>query len=104
MRKVCGDVGTELRDFNGEDDHVHLLAGFPPKVAVPALVNSLNGVPARQLRPQFTGRVDRHTRHGHIWSPSYLAASCDGAPLSINQQYIQQQKAPVNPTSGLTPP
>ena len=41
--KVCGDFGAELRDFNGEDDHVHLLIGYPPKVAVPALVYSLKG-------------------------------------------------------------
>jgi putative transposase len=67
-------------------------------------VNSLNGVPARQLRPQVTGRVDRHIRHRHFWSPSNFTASRGGAPLNITQQYIQQQKAPVNPTSGLTPP
>ena len=29
MRKVCGDFGAELREFNGEDDHVHLLVGVP---------------------------------------------------------------------------
>ena len=97
MRKVCGDVGTELRDFNGEGDHVHLLAGYPPKVAVPALVNSLNGVPARQLRPQSTGRVDRHTRHGHFWSTSYFAASCGGAPLSISSNTSSSKKRRLTP-------
>ena len=94
MRKVCGDPGAGLREFNGEDDHVHLLAGYPPKVAVPVLVNSLNGVPARRLRPQFTGRVNPHIMHGHFWSPSYFAASCGGAPLSITRQYIEQQRTP----------
>ena len=43
MRKVCGDFGAELREFSGEDDHVHLLVDYPPKVAVSALVNSLKG-------------------------------------------------------------
>jgi REP element-mobilizing transposase RayT len=57
-RKVCGDFGAELREFNGEDDHVHLVE-YPPKVAVSALVNSLKGVSARRLRSQFTGRVNR---------------------------------------------
>ena len=104
MRKVCGDFGATLREFNGEDDHVHLLVGYPPKVAVSALVNSLKGVSARKLRSQFTGRVNRHLMHGHFWSPSYLAASCGGAPLSITWQYIEQQRHPVNATSELTPP
>ena len=94
MRKVCGDFGAELREFNGEDDHVHLLVTYPPKVAVSALVNSLKGVSARRLRSEFTGRVNRAIMHGHVWSPSYFAASCGGAPLSIVRQYIEQQQRP----------
>ena len=56
MRKVRGDFGAELGEFNGEDDHVHLLAGYPPKVAVPALVNSL-----KRVRP---GGCDRSSPPG----------------------------------------
>ena len=96
MRKVCGDVGATLHAFSGEDDHVHLLVGYPPKVAVSALVNSLKGVPARRLRSAFTGRVNRHIMHGHLWSPSYFAASCGGAPPSITRQDIDQQSHPAN--------
>ena len=91
---MCDDFGAELREFNGEEDHVHLLVGYPPKVAVSALVNSLKGVSARRMRSEFTGRVNWHIMHGHFWSPSYLAASCGGAPLSIIRQYIEQQRAP----------
>jgi putative transposase len=89
MRKVCGDFGAELREFNGETDHVHLLVYYPPKVAVSALVNSLKGVSARRLRSEYT---DART-NGHFWSPSYLAASCGGAPLSIIRRYIDQQRS-----------
>jgi putative transposase len=95
MRKACEDFGAESREFNGEDDHVHLLVEYPPKVAVSALVNSLKGVPARRLRAEFTGRVNRASVHGHLWSPSCLAASCGGAPLSIIGQYIEQQQRPA---------
>jgi len=83
---------------------VHLLVEYPPKVAVAGLVNSLKGVSARRLRSEFTGRVNRHIMHGHLWAPSYFAASCGGAPLSIIRQYIEQQRHPVGATSGLTPP
>jgi len=94
MRKVCGDFDARLREFNGEDDHVHLLVAYPPKVAVSALVNSLKGVSARRLRSEFTGRVSRHTMHGHFWSPSYFVASCGGTPLSIIRQYIERERRP----------
>ncbi len=42
MRKVRGDFGAEPREFNSDDDHMHLLVQYPPKVAVSALVGSLN--------------------------------------------------------------
>jgi putative transposase len=47
---VCADFGAELVEMDGEDDHVHLLVSYPPKVAVARLVNSLTGVSARRLR------------------------------------------------------
>ena len=48
MRTVCGDFGAELGEFNGQDDHVHPLVQYPPKMTVSALANSLQGVPARR--------------------------------------------------------
>ncbi len=43
---VCADFEAELVEFNGEDDHGHLLVNDPPAVAVSALVNSLKAFPA----------------------------------------------------------
>lgn len=95
MRTVCEKFEAELKEFNGEADHVHLLVHYPPKVSVSGLVNSLKGVSARILRRDFTGRINRAIMHGHFWSPSYFAASCGGAPLAIIRQYIEQQKRPL---------
>jgi hypothetical protein len=36
-------------EFDGEDDHVHLLVNYPPKVSVFNLVNSLKGVSSMGL-------------------------------------------------------
>jgi putative transposase len=44
MRKVCTGFGTELREFNGDTDHVHLHVHYPPSVALSRLVNSPEGV------------------------------------------------------------
>jgi putative transposase len=103
MAEVCAGMGAELREFNGEDDHVHLLVHYPPKLAISTLVNSLKGVSARYLRREFTGRVDRHHMKGHLWSPSYFAASCGGAPLAIVKQYIQDQKDPTDAADSSRP-
>ncbi|SIM45052.1 IS200/IS605 family transposase [Micromonospora cremea] len=94
MRQVCADLGAELREFNGEDDHVHLLVHYPPKLPISTLANRLKGVSAHYLRKEFTGRINRHIMHGHLRSPSYFAASCGGTPLEVIKDYIKEQKRP----------
>ncbi|MET8311366.1 IS200/IS605 family transposase [Micromonospora sp. NPDC005173] len=94
MRQVCADLGAELREFNGEDDHVHLLVHYPPKLPISTLVNRLKAVSTHYLRKEFTDRINRHIIHGHLWSPSYFAASCGGAPLEMIKDYIKGQKHP----------
>ncbi len=78
-------------ESNGEDDHVHLLVEYPPKVALSHLVNSLKGVSSRRLRQQHPDIAMRYYK-GVLWSPSYFAASCGGAPLSSIRQYIEEQR------------
>lgn len=67
-------------EFDGEDDHVHLLVNYPPKVAVSALVNSLKGVSSRLLRQKNYPSISQKLWGGALWSPSYFAGSCGGAP------------------------
>jgi REP element-mobilizing transposase RayT len=69
---------VSLVECNGEDDHVHLLAGYPPKAPLTALVNSLKGVSARRLRQRYQIRTHRQ----HLRPPSYLAATAAAHPGS----------------------
>ena len=91
--KVCAGFEAHLIEMDGEDDHVHLLVEYPPKLAVSVLVNSLKGVSSRLLRKERPDIRDRYWK-GVLWSPSYFASSCGGAPISIIRQYIEQQQTP----------
>lgn len=91
---VCADFEAELVAFDGEDDHVHLLVNYPPKVSVSALVNSLKGVSSRMIRRKDYPAIGKKLWGGALWSPSYFAGSCGGAPISILRQYIEQQRTP----------
>ncbi|WP_092974726.1 IS200/IS605 family transposase [Actinopolyspora lacussalsi] len=95
MRQVCEDFETELEEFNGEANHVHLLVNFPPKVAVSKLVNSLKGVSSRMLRKEFEDLRFAYWKGVRLWSGSYFAGSVGGAPISVVRQYIEQQARPV---------
>ena len=34
LESVCTDFEAQLVEFEGEDDHVHLLVNYPPKVSI----------------------------------------------------------------------
>jgi putative transposase len=91
---VCNDFEAELVEFDGEEDHVHLLVNYQPKVAVSNLVNSLKGVSSRMIRQKQYPSIRKKLWGGALWSPSYFAGSCGGAPISIIRQYIEQQQTP----------
>lgn len=92
---ICTDFEAELVEFDGEDDHVHLLVNYPPKVSVSMLVNSLKGVSSRVIRKKNYPNIRKKLWGGALWSPSYFAGSCGGAPIAVIRQYIEQQRTPA---------
>jgi putative transposase len=94
LRSVCADFEAELVEFDGEDDHVHLLVNYPPKVSVSVLVNSLKGVSSRMIRQKQYPSITKKLWGGALWSPSYFAGSCGGTPIAVIRQYIEQQQTP----------
>lgn len=90
----CADFEAQLLEFDGQDDHVHLLVNYPPKVAVSVLVNSLKGVSSRMIRKKSYPSIRKKLWGAALWSPSYFAGSCGDAPVEIIRQYIEQQQTP----------
>jgi putative transposase len=91
MTEVCTTVakkmGFKIVQLNGESDHIHVLIEYPPKLSISQIVNSLKGVSSRMLRQKY--ELKPHLEH--LWSPSYFAVSCGGAPLAKIKEYIQNQ-------------
>lgn len=94
FKEVCHDFECELVEFEGECDHVHLLVHFPPKVAISKLVNSLKGVSSRLLRKKNYPTIRKALWGSSLWSPSYFAGTCGGAPLEVIKRYIEGQNSP----------
>ena len=90
--RVCEGFHIELAEFNGESDHVHCWCFR--RASNSKLVNSLKGVSSRLLRKQFPELEKRYWKNV-LWSRSYFAASCGGAPMEIIRQYVEQQKTPA---------
>lgn len=89
---VCADYGAELREMDGEDDHVHLLVDYPPKHSISKLVGSLKLVSCRLLKKERYPEIEAVLYGPHLWTPSYYAGSTGGATLDTVKAYIQNQR------------
>lgn len=48
--EICQGLSSQLLEFNGEDDHVHLLVSLHPTISLPLLIARLKGKSAYFLR------------------------------------------------------
>jgi putative transposase len=91
MRDVCAHFETEPVEFNGGEQHVHLLVNFPPKLALAKPVNNLKGGSSRRLRHELPDLHRHYYRTNKLWTGSYFAGSVRGAPISTVKQYIRSR-------------
>ena len=91
---VCRGLGACLEEFDGEENHVHLLVRYPPKVSISLLAGRLKGASSKILKDVFDD-LFVCSKGGALWSPSYCAVSCGGASLDVVKKYIQNQCTPI---------
>jgi REP-associated tyrosine transposase len=94
FKKVALDFQAQLVEMNGEAEHLRLFIHYPPKHSVSSMVKEPPRCSSRLLRIE---RPDTEKRYGNnvLWSPSYFAANCGGAPLGTIKHYVEQQKTPL---------
>ena len=93
-REVCRRFEVELVEADGEDDHLHLLINYPPKVSLSTLIGSIKGKTAFHLRRESFPEVTAGLWGDHFWSPSYFVTSNGGAPLEKVAAYVRDQREP----------
>lgn len=92
-REVCERREARLLEADGEDDHLHLLIDYPPKVSVSSLVMSIKTLTSQRVRAKHYPEVTERLWGDHFWSPSYFATSTGGAALDTVAQYVRDQRA-----------
>lgn len=95
MERVCNDLDVDIQEFNGCDDHIHLLVNYPPKIKLSELVNTLKGVSSRMIKKEYPELKQFWSiikSRDALWSPSYFAGSVGGATLEVLKKYIENQQ------------
>jgi putative transposase len=95
IKETCIQMQAELLEFNGGDDHIHMMIHVHPKLAISNLAGKLKGKTSYFMRKIHQNHVKKYLWGNRFWSPSYCVVSCGGAPLDMVKQYIENQRSPT---------
>jgi putative transposase len=87
---------SELLEFNGEVDHVHLIIDYRPDIEMSKLIANLKTVSARLIRQEHPDLSQKYF-YGkpYFWTGAYFVASCGGVTVEQLKQYVEQQSRPT---------
>lgn len=97
--RICNNAKSELVEFNGEADHVHLLVDISPDIAPSKLVNTLKTISSRMIRRKYQDYLKPFYWKPVFWTGAYFVTSSGGAPLEVLKQYIESQDSPLHTDS-----
>ncbi len=89
--RLCGKWDSELLEFGGESDHVHLLAALNPKVQPSKLVNNLKSISSRMVRQEYVNHLKRFYWKPLFWTDSYCILTTGGVTIDTIKRYIESQ-------------
>jgi putative transposase len=90
VSQITKDVKVELVEFNGEEDHIHMIVKYPPTLELSKLVGLLKGKSASAFLDKFGSQYwGAHQRT--LWSSGYFLCSVGGATLEVLRAYIENQ-------------
>jgi putative transposase len=91
---LLGKWECKLIEFNGEENHVHLLFQYLPQMELAKFINNLKTVSSRRMRSEFESQIDKVYHKEVLWNGSYFIASCGGVTVSTLRKYIENQDSP----------
>ncbi len=95
LKKTLNKWESELLEFNGESDHVHLLIDYKPDIPLSTLIGNLKTVSSRLIRKEYPWLAEKYFYNKpYFWTGSYFVASCGGATVEQLKKYVEQQATP----------
>jgi putative transposase len=89
LKTRCAEMTVDVWALEILPDHVHLLCEVDPQFGVHRLVKRLNGHTSHTLRLAFPALTSRLPT---LWTHAYVVSTVGGAPLSVIQPYVENQK------------
>lgn len=87
MTGIITNLGGIQEEINGIDDHVHILAYCPPKIALADFVGKIKANSSRWVHETWPHRA------GFAWQRGYGAFSVSESNVAAVKRYIQIQES-----------
>ena len=84
---LCQKWNCKIIEFNGEDNHIHLLFQYYPQMELPKFIGNIKSVTSRRLRQEFPEQINKIYWKKVLWNESYFIASCGGVTISVFKKY-----------------
>jgi REP element-mobilizing transposase RayT len=86
LETLAKRIACEAIAVGNATDHVHVLVGHPPSVAVSDIVHRLKGASARSIHAALPQAA------GHVWQVGYWAESIGPSELPGVTRYVRDQR------------
>jgi REP element-mobilizing transposase RayT len=83
---ICRAHGVKAQHVGGVDDHVHLLVGFPPTLALSEWMKRLKGESSKWISDELP------QMRGFAWQDGYAAFSVGQSQADTTIRYISKQR------------
>lgn len=80
----------EYREWSIEEDHVHVIVSFPPRMSISKVVQIIKSNTGKALKGKFKYLRERYYRSGGIWSSGYFVSTI-GLDERIIKKYVRYQ-------------
>jgi putative transposase len=89
IAEVIAEKGAWLVESETMPDQVHLVVEVDPQLGIHRLVKAVKGRSSRLLRQEFPWL---RSRLPSLWTNSYFVATVGGAPRSVINRDVENQK------------
>lgn len=90
LKEIAIKYDFKVESLEVVSDHVHVLVSATPQQTIPSIVKYLKGISARKLFIKFP-QIKTKLWGGHLWNPSYFAATVSENTESQIKKYIESQ-------------
>lgn len=90
FERIGVPYGVELKEWNHDKDHVHVLFKYNPQIAPAKFINAYKSASSRLVKKNYP-EIKQYLWKDAFWAKSYCLISTGGVSIDVIKKYIERQ-------------